>query len=604
MQLSRVEEILLGVGLKYLPIPASKAPFSALPSVLKAKDEFIRRIALRLYFCDLEDDTRTIRPPKNTFHPWSPNDLPQQPILDDYSRRLRENLTEVICMRGVTTFPALDRFICLALQRLRLNTSIVIKAADKNLGLVVMNREDYIEMCLTHLRDATTYEITEQFHYHQCYARLRIILKSSGRLFSNATALDKDRKLTPLSKSLLQGESGCRMPPFYCLPKMHKNVSPPPGRPIVSACGSLSYATSQYADTFFRKYLPAVQTICTSSDSVLPLLDKCQPDDTDIVLCADVTALYPSIPIVEGLALVMEYCTARNLVPFQELCFHQQLLRWVLENNYFEFLGVTYHQIKGTAMGTPVAVTFAQLFLAAIELPILSKLEYKLYLRYIDDIFGVMSLKTALDFVASFNERFPSIKLDAVTTTRDGVFLDMHITLTGPPQNVVCKLYQKAQNRYQYIPPCSNHSPAVLKQWVLQEAKRYRLKCSLTSDYMTACVSFNDRLKARGYDSSCLSRVLPMVHTRETLLAQIKPPSIIETPSPVRPCEPPVLVLTLPGVQNPQPNWRTLLQLPEDLLADPQYIQQYGRGNLKVRILNNMPVSTYLTRSRLILNHK
>jgi hypothetical protein len=450
----------------------------------------------------------------------------------------------------------------------------------------------------------TTYEIIEHFHFHKCYASLRRILKSSTRLFSNPLASENDRRLTPLAKSLLQGETGCRMPPFYCLPKMHKNVSPPPGRPIVSACGSLSYATSQYVDAFFRKYLPAVHTICTSSDSVLPLLDQCQPDDADVVLCADVTALYPSIPIEEGLTLISEYCKARNVVPFKELCFHQQLLRWVLENNYFEFLGVTYHQIKGTAMGTPVAVTFAQLFLAAIELPILSTLEYKLYLRYIDDIFGVMSLQTAVDFVASFNKRFPSIKLDAVTTTREGVFLDMHITLTQPQQKVVCKLYQKAQNRYQYIPPCSNHPPLVFKHWVLQEAKRYRLKCSLTSDYMIACVSFNNRLIARGYAKSFLARILPMVPTRATLLEQIKPPSTSKQPSSGRSREPPALVLTLPGVQHPLPNWRALLQLPADLLADPQYTKLYGRGNLKVRILNNLPVSTYLTRSRLISNQK
>jgi hypothetical protein len=151
IKLTREEEILLGVGLKYLPIPSSKAPFDVLPSVLKSKDEFIRRIALRLHFCDLEDDTRSTRLPKNTVQPWSPNDLPQQRILDDYSLRLEKNLTEAICMRGHTTFPALDRFICLTLKRLRLKTSIVIKPADKNLGLVVMNREDYIAMCLTHL---------------------------------------------------------------------------------------------------------------------------------------------------------------------------------------------------------------------------------------------------------------------------------------------------------------------------------------------------------------------------------------------------------------------------------------------------------------------
>lgn len=67
----------------------------------------------------------------------------------------------------------------------------------------------------------------------------------------------------------------------------------------------------------------------------LTLLDKCQPDDTDVVLGADVTtAVYPVIPTKAGLTLVTtDYSKARHLVSFQKLYFHQQLLRWVLENN-------------------------------------------------------------------------------------------------------------------------------------------------------------------------------------------------------------------------------------------------------------------------------
>jgi hypothetical protein len=44
-------------------------------------------------------------------------------------------------------------------------------------------------------------------------------------------------------------------------------------------------------------------------------------------------------------------------------------------NNYVEFDGIIYLQIQGTAMGTPVAVTFANLFLLPFEIQLLADIK-------------------------------------------------------------------------------------------------------------------------------------------------------------------------------------------------------------------------------------
>ena len=68
------------------------------------------------------------------------------------------------------------------------------------------------------------------------------------------------------------------------------------------------------------------------------------------------------------------------------------LLQWVLYNSYVEFDGVTYHQIRGTAMGTPVAPAFAILFMSALDRELTSHPAHShamIHRRFIDDGAGV-----------------------------------------------------------------------------------------------------------------------------------------------------------------------------------------------------------------------
>ena len=48
------------------------------------------------------------------------------------------------------------------------------------------------------------------------------------------------------------------------------------------------------------------------------------------------------------------------------------MLRLVLKENSFQFNGKNYLQVHGTAMGTKMAVAFANIFMADIETHILS----------------------------------------------------------------------------------------------------------------------------------------------------------------------------------------------------------------------------------------
>ena len=102
----------------------------------------------------------------------------------------------------------------------------------------------------------------------------------------------------------------------------------------------------------------------------------------------DVTSLYTNIPHEEGMNAVCRayenFYGDNTPIPTQSL---REILKLILQENSFEFNDNNYLQIHGTAMGTKVAVAFANIFMSSVETEILSHsntkpLEWK---RYIDD---------------------------------------------------------------------------------------------------------------------------------------------------------------------------------------------------------------------------
>ena len=87
----------------------------------------------------------------------------------------------------------------------------------------------------------------------------------------------------------------------------------------------------------------------------------------------DVTSLY--IPREEGITTVTTVCEAYEEfyeenppIPTRYL---REMLSLILQENSFQFNGKDYLQTHGTAMGTKMAVAFANIFMAKIEKEIL-----------------------------------------------------------------------------------------------------------------------------------------------------------------------------------------------------------------------------------------
>ena len=246
-------------------------------------------------------------------------------------------------------------------------------------------------------------------------------------------------------------------------------------------------------------------------------------------------------------------------------------------------------------MGTPVAVSYANIVLYDMEYPLLTRAPPTLYRRYIDDICSLMPPAEAHAFVTSFNGLCPSIQLEAVTHSTEGIFLDLHCCLTpcDPAHSIVShKLYQKPSNKYQYIPPLSQHKPSVFPALVLSELKRYLLACSHHADFLELLPLFRQRLARRGYPEHIFTRALAALPPRQQLLEQLLNPPQKDERKPA-----PIIVLNLPRCLFPDPHWRSIFLIPPDITGSPEYHRAYGNNNVVIGERNPPNIARFLTRS-------
>jgi hypothetical protein len=238
------------------------------------------------------------------------------------------------------------------------------------------------------------------------------------------------------------------------------------------------------------------------------------------------------------------------------------LLEWVLKNNYIIFDDIIYLQIKGTAMGTPTAVSYATIVLYAMEKPILTRQPMLYYRRYIDDIFAITSLVVAIAFVNDFNRLNTSIQLESVTRDVTGTFLDLKFKFLEEDNvlRIHHTIYQKPMNKFQYIPPMSLHKPAFFSNFIVQELSRYRLACSSSADYDRLVPVFIERLLCRGYSPLYIFPLLDRVPTRDNLLQKLLTQTAV--PRVDRRLQSPVIVLDLPPL-SPRPNWNYIFRSPQ-----------------------------------------
>lgn len=152
-------------------------------------------------------------------------------------------------------------------------------------------------------------------------------------------------------------------PIFYIIPKLHKSLTNPPGRPIVSATKGPLERIGKYTDALIKELVYELPSYVCDTRDVLKAIQRVHCPTGSLLGGIDVESLYTSIPHSYGLRAVAHFLEKKYPALAAQNEFIIELLEFMPTNNCFQFLGSYFQQKRGTSMGSPWAPSYACLHL-------------------------------------------------------------------------------------------------------------------------------------------------------------------------------------------------------------------------------------------------
>ncbi|CAM4843744.1 unnamed protein product [Rotaria magnacalcarata] len=220
---------------------------------------------------------------------------------------------------------------------------------------------------------------------------------------------------------------------LYFIPKPHKTGAPL--RPIVSDGVHLIRQLDKYVSLGLLK--PTTH-LCTF----------------------DITDLYTMLPQEQSIAISKQFLIRFNQTHTRGMSINaiKSLARIVLTENVFIYGDKYYRQVKGDAMGSPLTLTLANIFMWHWEQKLVEKQKAsnELYDRYIDDIFLTSndSTESPRDMLENANKYHVNIKLTHEIGSCVS-FLDVQIN--NHDGNIITSVYHKEASEPYIVPFKSDH---------------------------------------------------------------------------------------------------------------------------------------------------
>jgi len=467
-------------------------------------NKFERKLQLH-YFFHNKSVTQTLHKPKDSLFTTNNNWWPH---------KLNGNIT-TFCYNLKKEIFALLRKPCRinniskkeqdSLIDLKTDPNIVIKKADKNAGIVIMNKTDYEHKILSMLNDINTYtEINED-------DSSSVKLQANRLLYSLKQQKYIDKKQY---NHLTNYQVTC--PIFYGIPKLHKPDIPL--RPIVSQINSATYTINKYVHELLQVAESEIPYLFKDTTAFLNTIEKhkhVQPNT--ILVTLDVVSLYTNIPHHEAIRYICDqYSRTLHLwnrynikiipVSIETL---EQLLTFILSNCTFKFNNKFYKQNYGLPMGAPAAVRIANIFMYK-HLQHFSNTYNKalpeFFGRLIDDIFFLWyyTQQELIELYNSLNNYHSTIKFEINYSTSKIHFLD--VTLYNENNTLHTTVYTKPTDKKEFLHYDSNHPVHTKKAIPYSQAIRYRRIIDLDDNLTDLLNTLRNRFTRRNYPADVVDQ--------------------------------------------------------------------------------------------------
>lgn len=466
---------------------------------------------MKVYFADEPWDNKP--PPLYLKSTWRPE---PEFIPPEVNRRLARFFRGIrrlfkIQRRGRSNLLPFQHKLLLWLKR---QTRYLIAKTDKGLGPCMIEYERYVEFCLKHLSDSSTYETITEEQATEAASRIAYDIRAwvSSWRSTKPPVLDIASAKYILKKTAdnMEDPQGY----FYGMFKVHK--MPLKIRPVCSDCASVTNALGKWVDVMLQPIAQSMPSFFKDSFELKSILDETVVPRGARLCSADAVSMYTNIPTEPALARLAEYLrrddVQRQFPHYNAECLISAL-EIVMRNNIFRFGDLYKKQISGTAMGKPCAPPWATIFQGLREIDYVPryKIYLPLYLRFIDDVFlmwvpfeGSTDDEDNVTWSAFQAEVNDNCGLEWEFTDRGMKldFMDMTISIVG--DKLITTLFEKPMATFLYIPPHSAHPPGVTIGHIMGEVLRIHRLCSYEHDVTNRVCTFFGRLLRRGHNASDL----------------------------------------------------------------------------------------------------
>ena len=411
-----------------------------------------------------------------------------------------------------------------ALEDLANNDDIVIKKVDKGSSIVIMDKEYYINKVNECVFDKSTYKKLSKNKDSTVMNRVKNLMNKYKTCFD-----EKGKEFKYVCNFDYMTSN------FYGLPKIHKSeklkeilksfngdfleITELPDltfRFITAGPSAPTSKLSELIDMLLKPFLVTIPSYIRDTTDFLNKICKLKTNyKNGRLITADIKSMYPSINRDLGYKAV-RYFLAKypDLLPKRfDVEFIIEALQIILENSNFQFNGNYFCLKSGTATGTALAPTFANLVMAYLEIQFYKKVENKFgseislyviqnWFRFIDDGFIVWNddFGNYIEFLEILNDLDPHIKFTHDSSKEGLSFLNVYLYFENG--ELLTDIFYKETDSHYYLPFNSCHprhvkislpnnlariictivEDPIKKESRLEELKGWLLKCGYPLD--------------------------------------------------------------------------------------------------------------------------
>ena len=380
-----------------------------------------------------------------------------------------------------------------ALKRLQNRKDLIFKPADKGSGLVVLSHLQYEQEAMSQLNNEKHYSKLNENTLPEIQTKIKDNINTH---VANGSLPHATAKFLPVSNA--------RPGKFYLLPKIHKSMEKPPGRPIIASNNHPTERLSEYVDEHLKPYIPKIDSYIKDTNDFINICKSTKLPPNARLVTFDVNGLYTNIPHEEGLIALETFMKQYKDAGTAKML--RRLMKLILENNILEFNGQLYLQIHGTSMGSRVAPSYSNIFMHIFETTHLPNAPIKPYLwkRYIDDIFAIFTCTD--DELKSFhtwlNSLHSTIQFSCEENSNGIPFLDCFVSIDQ--NRIKIRPYTKKTDTKQYINPTSCHPYHIIRSLPYSQSLRIIRICSEPEDRERELENLAGFFRNRNYDEEII----------------------------------------------------------------------------------------------------